>query len=87
MKCRYCGNNILGDVKFCTLCGNPVDGEGIHWAEVNIREVGQSQVMQSFTEHVQATSFWTRLASSRLPPSFQRCHVSQTTRCNFMAFV
>lgn len=69
------------------LCGNPVDGEGIHWAEVNIREVGQSQVMQSFTEHVQATSFWTRLASSRLPPSFQRCHVSQTTLCNLMAFV
>ena len=24
MKCRHCGNKILGDVKFCTLCGNPV---------------------------------------------------------------
>lgn len=29
MKCRHCGNNILGDVKFCTLCGNPVDGENV----------------------------------------------------------
>ncbi len=26
MKCRHCGNKVLGDAKFCTLCGNPVDG-------------------------------------------------------------
>ncbi len=26
MKCRHCGNKVLGEVKYCTLCGNPVDG-------------------------------------------------------------
>ena len=25
MKCRHCGNNVLGDAKYCTLCGNPVN--------------------------------------------------------------
>lgn len=26
MKCRHCGNKVLGEAKYCTLCGNPVDG-------------------------------------------------------------
>lgn len=26
MKCRHCGNKVLGDAKYCTLCGNLVDG-------------------------------------------------------------
>lgn len=29
MKCKHCGNPILGDAKFCTLCGKPVDGREI----------------------------------------------------------
>lgn len=29
MKCKHCGNPVLGDAKFCTLCGNPVDGREV----------------------------------------------------------
>ena len=27
MKCRHCGNNILGEAKYCSSCGNPVNGK------------------------------------------------------------
>lgn len=26
MKCRHCGNKVLGDAKYCSLCGNLVTG-------------------------------------------------------------
>jgi hypothetical protein len=26
MKCRHCGNKVLGEAKYCTLCGNLVSG-------------------------------------------------------------
>lgn len=27
MKCRHCGNKVLGEAKYCSSCGNPVNGK------------------------------------------------------------